>query len=455
MIAVQRRPSRRLLALVGALCAVSLAGELWGLIGSGSGAREIELLRQGWLAAALLLPGAALFDLLAIRRLRAPQVQRELPDNLALHDWAQVALVLRWETPLPGEVWIFDHHPESAETEGLPLRVPPGASGKTPSAARLEYRLRPMRRGDLRFGPVHLQASSPLGLWRFTSRCGEESWVRVYPNFAAVTRYGAMAMEQDTAQAGIRLRQRRGEGLEFHQLREYRAGDAMRQIDWKATSRKQQLVSREYQDERDQRVIFLLDCSRRMRTKDGDLSHFDHALNAMILLSHVALRAGDAVGLMSFGDETRWLPASKGVGSVNRILNTVYDLETTTLGSDFNGAAEELCARQPRRSLVVLLTNLREEDVEDLLPGVGLLKRRHMVLVANLREQKIDEVLAEEITDFKGALTNFGAWRHEQGRAKVQETLRHGGVLTLDSPPSALHAQLINSYYAIKRSGAL
>jgi uncharacterized protein (DUF58 family) len=312
-----------------------------------------------------------------------------------------------------------------------------------------------LQRGDVRFGPVHLLASSPLGLWRFTSRCGEESSVRVYPNFAAVARYGAMALEQDTDQAGIRLRQRRGEGLEFHQLREYRAGDAMRQIDWKATSRKQQLISREYQDERDQRVVFLLDCSRRMRAKDGDLSHFDHALNAMILLSHVALRAGDAVGLMSFGDETRWLPAAKGVGSVNRILNTVYDLETTTLGSDFNGAAEELCARQPRRSLVILLTNVRREDVEDLLPGVGLLKRRHLVLVANLREEKIDEVLTDEITDFRGALRSFGTWRHELDRSRVQETLRHSGVLSLDSPPSALHAQLINSYYAIKRSGAL
>ena len=268
-----------------------------------------------------------------------------------------------------------------------------------------------MRRGDAHFGRLQLEAASRFSLWRFTALCGEPASVRVYPNFSAVARYGAIEKEQDTAQVGIRLRQRRGAGLEFHQLREYREGDGMRQIDWKATSRKHQLISRDYQDERDQRVVFMLDGTRRMRARDGDLSHFDHALNAMILLSHVALRAGDAVGLMSFGEDARWLPPKKGVSTVNRILNTVYDLEATTLGSDFSRAAEDLCRRQARRSLVILITNVRREDVEGLLPGVALLRRRHLVLVANLREESIDQGLRRQVSNFDDALRVFGAWQ--------------------------------------------
>ena len=92
-------------------------------------------------------------------------------------------------------------------------------------------------------------------------------------------------------------RRRRGEGLEFHQLREYREGDSQRQIDWKATSRSGQLISREYQDERDQQIMLLIDCGRRMRAQDDELSHFDHVLNAALLLAYVGLRQGDAVGL--------------------------------------------------------------------------------------------------------------------------------------------------------------
>ena len=192
-----------------------------------------------------------------------------------------------------------------------------------------------------------------------------------------------------------------------------------------------------------------------MRARDGDLSHFDHSLNAMILLSHVALRAGDAVGLLTFGDDSRWLPPRKGVSAVNLILNTVYDLEATTQGSDFSQAAEDLCRRQARRSLVILLTNVRREDVESLLPGVALLRHRHLVLVANLREESIERALREEVRNFAEALRVFGAWHHGLERARVQQTLRQASVFALDAEPSRLHAQLINSYFEIKRSGAL
>ena len=106
-------------------------------------------------------------------------------------------------------------------------------------------------------------------------------------------------------------------------------------------------------------------------------------------------------------------------------------------------------------SLVILITNVRREDVESLLPGVALLRRRHLVLVANLREESIDRALRAEVRNFEGALRVFGAWHYGLERARVQETLRQSSVLALDAEPSRLHAQLINSYIAIKRSGAL
>ncbi|MCP4038142.1 MAG: DUF58 domain-containing protein [bacterium] len=450
---LQRRPGSRLVWLFAGLLAFAAYVEISALVFGAPplGLFGAETATQLWRALLVALVTLSLLDALAISRLPLPDVKRSLPRSLALHDWAEVRFEFVGSAQLPGEALLFDDLPAGAEWEGLPIAVELDGD----QAFRTHYRLRPTARGDARFGRPLLVAYSPLRLWRFTVQCGEAESVRVYPNFSAVARYGALAMDQHTAQVGIRLRQRRGEGLEFHELREYREGDSSRQVDWKATSRKQTLISREFQDERDQRVIFLLDCGRRMRAKDDDLSHFDHALNAMVLLSHVALRAGDAVGLLSFGEQSRWFPARKGVGTVNRILNATYDLESSTLASDFSEAAEELSRRQSRRSLVVLLTNVWPEDIDDLLTGVGLLRRRHLVLVANLREAKVDQVAGEPVDGFSAALQALGAWQHRLDRKTVHDRLHARGVLTLDATPGELLAQLINRYYAIKRAGVL
>ena len=125
------------------------------------------------------------------------------------------------------------------------------------------------------------------------------------------------------------------------------------------------------------------------------------------------------------------------------------------MSSDFSDAAEELCRRQPRRSLVILLTNVRPEDTDDLLVGLQLLKRRHLVLVANLRETRLDRVLRQPVVDFADALRQQGAWQHKLDRSKVQDRLHRRGVLNLDVTPDELAAQLINRYYEIKRAGVL
>src|SRR5690606_11199118 len=156
--------------------------------------------------------------------------------------------------------------------------------------AQVEYTLRPLQRGPLQLGQCYLRVKSPLGLWNISYQSGNGDDIKVYPDFSAITGYTILATENHTSQIGIRKAQRRGTGMEFQQLREYRLGDSLRQLDWKATSRRQQLISREYQDERDQHIVLLLDSGQRMRTQDDELSHFDHALNALLLVSFIALR---------------------------------------------------------------------------------------------------------------------------------------------------------------------
>jgi uncharacterized protein (DUF58 family) len=402
-------------------------------------------------ALGLLWLMTGVMDAFAIRRLAAPTIRRVLPLSLSLKAWSEVVIEIRSSMPLGEGAELIDGIPTEAEFEGLPLRL----IGGTAEKQRGRYRLKPLARGDACFARPTLRAESPFRFWRYTARLGDEANVRVFPNFAATSRFDELVTSARTREVGIKCRQRRGEGLEFHQLREYRAGDTIRQIDWKATSRKRELISREYEDERDQRIVFMMDCSRRMRTKDGEVSHFDHSLNAMILLAHVALKGGDAVGLLSFGEDRRWVPPCKGAASVNRLLHQVYDLEPTTLGVDFRGAAEELVRLQRRRSMVVLLTHLRREDLVDLLPAIRLMRRKHYVLVVDLRQLELDELLACDPGNLADAFTAMGAWRNDIERREVHEHLRSEGVLSLDATPEQLGPALVSRYYEVKKAGAL
>src|SRR5690606_30834185 len=159
----------------------------------------------------------------------------------------------------------------------------------------ITYRLRPTQRGHYAFSHCEALLLSPLGLWRSRRVIPLADETRVYPDFTRLHGAPLMAVDNWLSRLGIRQQPRRGLGLEFHQLREYRDGDVLRQIDWKATARKRVPIAREYQDERDQQILLMLDCGRRMRSQDGELTHFDHALNASLLLAYVALRQGDAL----------------------------------------------------------------------------------------------------------------------------------------------------------------
>ncbi len=319
----------------------------------------------------------------------------------------------------------------------------------------IHYRIRALRRADHPFGRVELLALSPSGLWRRRLWAGEAKPVRVLPNFEPVARYALLALADRLGQMGIRFQRRRGEGLEFRELREYRQGDSLRQIDWKATARWQKAISRQYEEERNQQIVLLLDCGRRLRAQDGDLSHFDHSLNAALLLAWVALRQGDLVGLATMGGIDRHLPAVKGRGGLAALVGTVYDLEPTLEPADYQAAAAALLARQRRRALVVVLTNLHDEDSDELQPALRLLCARHLVLLASLREQSLREVTAQAPETFDQAIEIAATHGYLAARQKAHEKVKGQGALLLDVEPDRLAIEVVNRYLEIKRGGQL
>lgn len=318
-----------------------------------------------------------------------------------------------------------------------------------------EYSVVPKSRGLAVFEPAFVSVSSRYGFWEFIHRLGGYDESKVYPDFSAISNSFIFGVEQAMRNMGAHIAKRKGSGMEFNQLREFREGDTLKQIDWKATAKLGVPISKEFQEEKDQNVVFLLDCSRRMRAMERNLSYFDYALNALLMSSYIALDKGDAVGVMTFSGEPSWLPPIKGKININTLLNHLYALKTSTQSSDYVTAAENLLVKHRKRSLVIILTNVRDEDNDDLEKAVDILSKQHLVMVVALQErllERVDELAIDEVAD---AMLYAGTKHFELNRKKMLALLKARGVSVVDATHKNIHIQLVTEYLRLKQFGRI
>lgn len=404
-----------------------------------------------WNITTYLLLALLLSDFLWLLNINALDIKRKSNFNLPINAWSEITLSVTNNSKTALMLTVFDHIPLSFKFENMPVsqRLIPD------QRVDFSYKVKPLERGDAEFPGVDLLMNTSLSLWQKRLFIQHDTQVKVYPNFAEITHYALLATDNRLSQMGVKRRQRLGEGSDFHQLREYRVGDSFKQIDWKATSRQQKLISREYHDERDQQIVFLVDCGRRMRHLEDGQAHLDQALNAMLLLAYVAIRQGDAVGFLSFAGPERWLPPDKGKRTVNRLLNQCYDLVSTIQATDYLSVAQKCMGLQRRRAMIVLLTNTRAEDHNDLAQSIKLLSHRHLVVIADLQEPALRKTLGSPIHDMHSALLFHGVYDYLHQRKQIHESLHHSGGLCLDTTAKELPVRLVNQYLDIKRSGRL
>ena len=410
----------------------------------------VDLPVVGWEVTLGMLVLIALLDAVWVMRWSTFTITRNVPSTVSIFKRAVVELEVSHPYKARISLNVVDHAPPSlsADEDSFPISVGHG------QRVTIGYSIKPTRRGNYAIESVGLLVRSPLSLWWRRIRVPAASAIQVYPDFESLARYLELLIEQRTSVLGLKQMQRRGAGLEFQQLRDYRQGDALNWIDWNATSKRHSLISRDYQDERNQTLIFLLDTGRRLRAKDDAITHFDHVLNAMMLLSYIALRQGDSVAALCFGVHNRWIPPVSGVAAMKNVLNSVFDLDSGPVTSDYVSMAEQLQLRHRKRALVVLLTNIRDEDYE-LNEALKMLASRHFVVLANLREKALDTFQMQPIHTFQDALASTGASQYVQERSLLQRKCAQNCNLILDSRPEDLHITLSNAYWAIKRAGRL
>lgn len=411
-----------------------------------------------WIA---LLAFAAVTDYRLTRQAwleMTPQMTRVLPAALAVGVKRDVDLVIDG----PGsDVWridLYDHSDPSLLTEGLPATLDVGGGKRV----TYTYRATPTRRGEVSFGAADVRVRSRYGLCQLLEKLGKAETRRVYPDFAQVARYAWLAGDRRLAEIGIKTYRRRGAGTEFQQLAEYRVGDPVRWVDWKATLRFGKPIVREFQDARDQCVMLLVDCGRRMRADDAQTklgnSHFDQVLNAVMLLSYVALRQGDEVGAMTFGTPpgaAKSFAPRKGIKALNALMGELYAIQPSPTHSDYIDAARTFLHRHSKRSLVIIITNFRDEDSAELGSALKLLRTRHLVLLASLREGIVRELASQPLTSTETAVEVASAHMFEQSRRDAFNRLAAHDALMVDAEPQHLGIELVNRYQAAKGAGLI
>jgi uncharacterized protein (DUF58 family) len=431
-------PSRSMLWVAGSIFLLSIPAAFW------------PALSFFWLICAAAVTGGIFIDAALTLRLKPPAVTRQINNSIAINNWNNVRLTIHNQQRVVLSFYLKDSLPENCQSEQKATIIALAPN----QALEITYHLKALVRGNIQFNNAAVRLISPLRLWLRQFNLALPQTVRCYPDFTPITQ---LALETSITQAniGLHLYRKRGEGTDFEALREYRSGDSLRQIDWKATTRFGKVISREYRDERNQRIFIMLDAGRRMGSKTDELCHFDHALNAALLLSYVSLRYGDSVGLMSFGGDDRYLPPRHAAPTINKILHEIYDLQPTLSASDFEKAAQSVMQRERKRSLIVLFTNLRDEDEQNLVAAVKLLKTKHLVLVASLREAELDNARAINVSDTDSALLKASASEYMAQRNKVLTRLNKAGVMCIDVQPQHLAIESVNHYLQIKAAGKL
>jgi uncharacterized protein (DUF58 family) len=384
--------------------------------------------------------------------------QRKLPAAFAIGVTHGATLTLQNGGPRGWRGVVFDGIDPKFRLVGMPR---PFRLGPRQSTA-IEYTLTAGERGLVYFAPAQIRLRSAFGLLDLKLELAGTARRRVYPNFAAVARFAWLAGNRRLTDVGITAVRQRGSGTDFKQLAEYHKGDPIRHVDWKASLRHEKPIVREFQDERDQCIMFMIDCGRRMRADDVEsgvgAGHFEQALNAMVLLSYVALSKGDSVGVMTFGtppESKRLFAPRKGVHALDAMMAAIGDVQPSLTYSDYSAAATELMQRHRKRSLVVLITNFRDEDVSELAPSLRLLRSRHLVMLASLREKVVREIVDRSEMTPANSLLVASAHLYEQSRRDAFRRLAARDALMVDTEPARLGVELVNRYQGAKRAGLI
>jgi uncharacterized protein (DUF58 family) len=391
------------------------------------------------------------------RRSKLPpgvSITREFGGRFAVGAKTEVRINVQNAQALAISLIIKDEYPARMKLSDLregAMRV------EAQTSAALVYGLTPPKRGRFEFGQIVVRFLSRWNLVWVETRIGEPVNVKVYPNMRRAREAELKALGARSLVASHRKTSWRGEGREFESLRDYVRGDELRHISWTATARRGKLTTRQYQIERDQTILIAIDGGRLMTARIEQETKLDSAVHAALALMSAAARAGDNAGLLVFGRKIKsYLPPSRGRDHMDAALEALYAVEPDMIEPSYSHALEFIAAHSKRRSLVVLLTDLvDEEGSKELLASLRLLRPRHLPLVVTIADRDLKAVVSNVPENARDLFTQSVAEEIMYLREAALRRVESQGGLALDVTAAALAPSLLEKYLQVKERGLL
>jgi len=402
----------------------------------------------------LIIIAVAVFDAWNSKLPKAVSIERHFGGRFAVGAETDVRIEIANHTTRDISLILKDEYPPQMQLFGSrEARVEVEAQ----TSAQFLYGLKPPKRGQFSFGRI---AVRHLSRWRLAwcqTTAGEAITVKVYPNMRRAREAELRALGTRSFVAARRKSQWRGEGRDFESLRDYVLGDEMRHISWTATARRGKLVTRQYQMERDQTILVALDAGRLMTGRLENETKLDLAVHATLALMSAAARAGDNAGLLVFGRRIKtFLPPKRGAEHLDAALEALHAIEPEMIEPSYARAFEFVSANSQRRSLVVVLTDLvDEEGSSELLSSLKLLRPRHLPLVVTIGDRDLKAVVRNPPEDENELFTQSVAEEIMYQREAALRLVESQGGLALDVTAAALVPRLLETYLRVKERGLL
>lgn len=322
---------------------------------------------------------------------------------------------------------------------------------------KITYTLRPLERGEYHFGNLNVYATSPIGLLTRRFQFGKDAMVPNYPSFLQLKKYMLLAFSNRIFEFGLKKIRRIGHTMEFEQIKEYVQGDDIRNINWKATAKRSQLMVNQFQDERSQPIYSVIDKGRAMKMPFHGLSLLDYAINATLVISNVALKKQDKAGMFAFSRKiANKVVAERRPSQMNQIMETLYNLDTDYSESDFSRLYIDIKRSLNQRSLLLLYTNFETLDaLHRQLPYLQAIAKNHVLVVIFFENTELDKLTQKESRNTFEIFEKTIAEKFVYEKKLIINELQKHGIQSILTAPEDLTLNTINKYLEIKARGLI
>lgn len=412
--------------------------------------RLIDYLKIGF----FVMIGLLVFDILLLYRTKnAIKASRNLPDKFSNGDKNPVDILVSNQYSSSIHIKIIDELPVQFQERGFEIKeIIQKSDSKT-----FPYTVRPTERGEYHFGGLHIFVSTTLGFAQRKFSFNQDAMVPNYPSFLQLRKYELMAFTNKLRDYGLKKIRRIGHTMEFEQIKDYVQGDDVRNINWKASAKRNQLMINQFQDEKSQPVYSVIDKGRVMKMPFEELKLVDYAINSTLVISNIALKKGDKAGMFSFSDKvSNQVMAQKRASQMNLILETLYNLDTDFKESDFARLYIDIKRSITQRSLLLLYTNFETMDaLHRQLPYLQAIAKNHLLVVIFFENTELKELVKQPAVSTQDIYQKTIAEKFIYEKKLIVNELNKYGIQTILTEPQQLTVNTINKYLEIKARGLL